>query len=218
MALEAIEVSGLVAAPPERVYAAWLDAKQHGEMTGGGGATVNPTVGGEHTAWDGYIRGVNVALEPPRRIVQTWRSTEFPESAQDSRLEVVFEPVGNATRVTIRHSDIPEGQGEMYQSGWQDHYLTPMAEYFGEQEQAADREQQAVTREVARPAKAAAKPKRKAPTRRKVAKAKPARRAAKRTKRKPARKPAARTAKRRKASPKKKERRSPKPRATRRKR
>jgi uncharacterized protein YndB with AHSA1/START domain len=129
MALETIEVSTVLPAPAERIYKAWLDAVEHSAFTGGQ-ATVDPTVGGRHTAWDGYIEGVNVELVPGARIVQTWRSEDFPEEAGDSRLEVRLDVTSEGTRVTIRHSDIPEGQGEEYRRGWIDHYFTPMAKYF----------------------------------------------------------------------------------------
>src|SRR5437016_2680599 len=46
----------ILPATPERVYHAWLDGAQHSAMTGGA-ATVDPHVGGAHTAWDGYITG-----------------------------------------------------------------------------------------------------------------------------------------------------------------
>src|SRR5262249_37557215 len=109
---------------------AWLDSAEHSAFTGGQ-ATVDPTVGGRHTAWDGYIEGVNLELEHGRRIVQSWRSEDFPDDADDSRVEVRFEGADGGTRVTIVHTEIPEGQGEDYRRGWLDHYFAPMAQYFG---------------------------------------------------------------------------------------
>ncbi len=126
---EAIQVSTVLPARPERIYKAWLDSKEHSAFTGGE-ATVDPSVGGRHTAWNGYIEGVTLELEPPRRIVQSWRSTEFPAGAPDSRLEVLLEKVKRGTRVTLNHSDIPAGQGEQYKVGWVESYFDPMRVYF----------------------------------------------------------------------------------------
>lgn len=114
----------------ETLYNAWLDGDKHSNMTGGGIAQVEPHEGGQHAAWNGYIRGKNIRLEPYRRIVQSWRSAEFPEGSEDSLLEVIFDEEGGKTTVTINHSNIPEGQSEQYKEGWQKFYFTPMKAYF----------------------------------------------------------------------------------------
>ena len=125
---ETIEVSRVIPARPERVFNAWLDPDEHSLMTGGENATGTPD--GSYTAYDGYISGRTLESEPHTRIIQTWRSTEFPEGAPDSRLEVLLEPDGDSTKLTLRHSDIPDGQGESYRSGWAEHYFDPMTQYF----------------------------------------------------------------------------------------
>ena len=84
-------MSVVLPATPEQVYTAWLSTEKHGAFTGSS-AVVNARVGGAFTAWDGYIGGMTLALEPYRRIVQAWRTTEFPDDAQDSRLEILIEP------------------------------------------------------------------------------------------------------------------------------
>lgn len=122
------EVSEVIPASPESVYTAWLSSDQHSKMTGSP-ASVSAKVGESFEAWDGYIRGKNLELEAPRRILQQWRTSEFTESEEDSLLEVLFEAVENATRVTIRHFELPD-HGMQYQQGWIDSYFTPMQEYF----------------------------------------------------------------------------------------
>lgn len=127
--LESFEVSTILPAEPQRIYQAWLDGREHGEFTGGA-AEVDPRVGGRFTAWDGYIEGRNLKLEPFRRIVQSWRSREFPPGAADSRLEVLLDKAKKGTRITLRHGEIPEGQSKLYEQGWKTHYFTPMKRYF----------------------------------------------------------------------------------------
>lgn len=122
------QVSALISAPPEAVYAAWLDGKKHTAMTGGI-AHVNAKIGAAFSAWDGYIAGTLLALEPGRRIVQAWRTTEFDASEPDSRLEVLFKPKKNGTLVTVRHSRLP-AHGMQYRQGWIDAYFQPMQAYF----------------------------------------------------------------------------------------
>jgi uncharacterized protein YndB with AHSA1/START domain len=129
MANETFTVSDLIPASAERIYAAWLDGKEHAAMTGGG-ATGEGRVGGAFTAWDGYIRGTNVELVPGRRIVQSWRSNDFPDGAADSQVEIKLDPADGGTRITLVHSNVPEGQGADYEKGWREHYFVPMRKYF----------------------------------------------------------------------------------------
>lgn len=128
---ESIELTRTVPGSPERIFKAWLAADEHTRMTGGQ-ATVQPD--GRFTAWDGYIEGRTLEEDAPRRIVQAWRTTEFPDGAPDSRVEVLLEPQGDGTAITLKHSDIPDGQGASYESGWVEHYFDPMTEYFGSAE------------------------------------------------------------------------------------
>ena len=129
MPLETVRVSGVLPATPDRIYAAWLDSREHSKMTGSK-AVVDPAIGGHHSAWDGYITGTNVELEPARRIVQTWRSTDFPLGSGDSHLDVHLRETPEGTEITIIHGEIPEGQGAQYEQGWREHYLEPMRKYF----------------------------------------------------------------------------------------
>ena len=100
--MDNIRLIATLPAAPEDVYDAWLSSHGHTAMTGGVPATSEPHVGTVHMAWAGYISGQHVELEPGRRILQTWRTTEFPESAPDSLLEDRLDagPEGHA-----RHAD-----------------------------------------------------------------------------------------------------------------
>ncbi len=127
MSLE-FTVADVVAATPQDLYDAWLDSERHTAMTGGA-AHVSAEVGGTFDAWDGYISGTNLELGPGLRIVQAWRTRQFEEQHADSRIEVTFEAAEGGTRVTIRHTDVPDGQPD-YEQGWVDHYLDPMKRHF----------------------------------------------------------------------------------------
>jgi activator of HSP90 ATPase len=87
-------------------------------------------VGGKFSIYDGYITGSTLELEPYSRIVQAWRTTEFPEDAPDSRLEITLESVAGGCRITIDHFNLPEDQVESYKSGWMEYYFDPLRRYF----------------------------------------------------------------------------------------
>jgi activator of HSP90 ATPase len=122
-------VSAVIPAKASDIYNAWLSSEGHAAMTGNP-AKVDGKVGGEFTAWDGYIFGSTLELEPDQRILQTWRTSEFPTDAPDSRLEILFEEVAGGTKVSLIHSDMPEDQVDSYRQGWEDFYFKPMKEYF----------------------------------------------------------------------------------------
>ncbi len=124
-------VSAEIPASPRTVYDAWLDDDRHGEMTGAP-ATASTEAGGAFTAHGGYIFGINLELADGERVLQTWRTSEFAESDPDSSIEVTFEASPTGTLITLRHWNIPAGQAEGYQSGWQDYYFDPMLEYFSD--------------------------------------------------------------------------------------
>ncbi len=123
-------VSDLMPTDPADVYDAWTASDRHAAMTGEP-ATIDARVGGTFEAGDGYISGTTLELDPTRRIVQSWRTTDFAAGDPDSRIEVLFEPVGDGTLVTLHHSSIPDGQSG-YEDGWRDYYFAPMREYFAQ--------------------------------------------------------------------------------------
>lgn len=119
-------------ASPDAVYTGFVDPKIHTKMTGGK-ATGKAEVNGEFTAWDGYIFGRYLELEPGKRILVEWQTTAWPEAAKPSRLELTFAPVKHGTKLTMVHSDVPAEQVQDYDDGWRDYYWEPMAKYFSKQ-------------------------------------------------------------------------------------
>ncbi len=127
---ESFEISDFIPAQSaEQVYTAWLDSQSHRAMTGSP-AEIDPAVGGKFSAWNGYIQGQTLETEPFRRILQAWRTTEFPEHSPDSRLEILIKEVDRGVQVTLIHTGLPDGQGEDYLQGWVEYYFEPMRAYF----------------------------------------------------------------------------------------
>jgi activator of HSP90 ATPase len=118
-----------IPADPMKVYEAYMDAEKHAEFTGSK-ATFDPRVGGEFTAWDGYIAGKNLELEPGKRIVQEWRSSDFPEGYAASRLELNLKDIKGSTELTMVHSGVPVEIADDIAQGWKDFYWEPMKKYF----------------------------------------------------------------------------------------
>jgi uncharacterized protein YndB with AHSA1/START domain len=126
---ESFEVETVLPVEPERVYNAWLDTREHAAFTGSP-ALVEAWVGGRFTAHDGYSHGITLQLEAGKRIVQAWRSSEFPTGTPDSKVYVDLEAVKGGTRLRILHRDVPSGHAKRYRTGWLTKYFKPMAKYF----------------------------------------------------------------------------------------
>ncbi len=115
----------------QQIYKAWLNSKSHTGFTGSP-AVVNARKGGKFTAWDGYISGKNLELHPYDKIVQAWRTSDFRNEDPDSLLEISFVELKGKTRVILKHTGIPKGQGMAYRQGWLEFYFQPMKDYFSE--------------------------------------------------------------------------------------
>lgn len=115
-------------ASAQAIYTTWLHSEGHTKMTGGS-ATISDQVGATFTTWDDFIEGKNIELEPYRKIVQSWRTTQFAAAEPDSRLTILLNEVDGQTELTLIHSNVPES-GEHYKKGWENHYFQPMKAYF----------------------------------------------------------------------------------------
>ena len=120
----------ILQATPKDIYEAWMSSEGHSEMTGSP-AVVDDKVGGKYSAWENYIFGKTLELELFERILQSWRTTEFPEGALDSQIEILLKAVKGGTKLTLIHSGLPEGTLDEYRHGWEEFYFTPMKAYFG---------------------------------------------------------------------------------------
>ena len=117
-----------IPAKPVQVFEAFIDEKKHSDFTGAK-ATCDPKVGGEFTAWDGYIFGKNMVLEKGKKLVQEWMTTEWPDYPP-SIVEFSFKEKGDGTELTMIHSKVPLEQSESYRQGWIDFYWEPLKKYF----------------------------------------------------------------------------------------
>jgi activator of HSP90 ATPase len=126
----AFTLTDIIPATPGQIYDAWLDSRGHTAMTGSA-AEAATIAGASFTAWGGYISGRNLMLEPERRIVQAWRTTRFTTDDSDSQIEVLLEPTAQGTKLTLHHTNVPDGHTGYQDGGWQEHYFEPMKRYFG---------------------------------------------------------------------------------------
>jgi len=119
MFTDSINISAVIPAKPKQVYQLWMTSKDHTMFA------------------SSYISGKTIELEPYSRIVQAWNTSDYPSKNSDSKLEVLLEEISEGTRVTLKHTGIPRGQGKGYRQGWIQYYLEPMRIFFMSQKKAA---------------------------------------------------------------------------------
>jgi len=135
MKLTDVAVTRAIPAPAENVFDVWMDPKSPGgPWFGAERVILNPVVDGlfylavkhEGRTWPHYGRFVRI--ERPRQVEYTWVS----EGTQgvESVVAVTFEPRGDQTEVTLRHSGVPDDEmGRRPQEGWA-WVLAKLAERF----------------------------------------------------------------------------------------
>ena len=127
--MEKLQLTLQLPVTPAVIYTAWVTSNLHRDFTGGN-AIIDARNGGQFSAWDGYITGIILKLEPDQRIVQSWRTSDFHPMDPSSTLEVLLEPNENGTLLTLNHTEIPDGQSDQYEQGWKEFYFEPMLGYF----------------------------------------------------------------------------------------
>ena len=127
--MESIKIDVVIPGDIENVFKFWTDSKLHSSITGSV-SKINGKPGSKFTCWDGYISGSFVEIDYPGKIIQNWRTVEFPEDAPDSILTLNFEKQDKRTKITLIQTRIPDGQAEDYKQGWVDHYFDLMKKYF----------------------------------------------------------------------------------------
>jgi len=114
-------------ATAKELYDLLMDSKQHSAVTGAP-AKISAKIGGKFTAFGGDLEGTTLELTPNKKIVQSWRSSDWPPGVY-SRATFVFSPAGKGkTKLTFTQSGIPEGQYEDIRQGWITYYWEPMAQ------------------------------------------------------------------------------------------
>lgn len=123
-----IRQSVTVHASPAQVYAVLMDPKKHGRLTGGK-ATISQQVGGRFSTFDGYAEGVNLELQRDKRIVQSWRASDWPANRY-SKATFALKRVPGGTRLTFTQTGVPNSQFASIKQGWIEYYWLPLKAWF----------------------------------------------------------------------------------------
>jgi uncharacterized protein YndB with AHSA1/START domain len=121
-------------ATPGELWSAWTQperlARWLGELSGDRG--VGGTVRLMMTPPDADIAVLRIeACEEPRRLVAAWSWPDEP----GSRVELLLEPAGDSTVLTLTHSLVTEATAVDYGYGWED-FLNRLTEHLADRDPA----------------------------------------------------------------------------------
>ena len=114
---------------PARLFDMYLDSKKHTAATGGN-AKLSKKEGGKFFAWNCYIVGKNLTINPNKLIVQTWRGSNWKKSDLDSILILKFTKVKSGGQVHMVHANVPDKYYKDIKKGWNTHYWNPWKKYL----------------------------------------------------------------------------------------
>ena len=115
-------------ASPQEVYDMLMDSKKHQSLSGEP-AKISNKVGGNFTAWGTHLSGINLVLEPGKKIVQAWRATGWwPDHFSIATFD--FSEARGGTKLKFTQIGIPPSRYSGHYRGWIETYWTPMKEIF----------------------------------------------------------------------------------------
>jgi len=126
MRRKTIRQSVTLRATPHDVYEVLMDAKKHSALTGSE-VRIERSVGGKFSVYGSEIQGSNLELVPDRKIVQSWRYSNWPKGHY-SKATFLLEEVPNGTHLAFTQTEVPEEFCQDIAQGWKDYYWEPMKE------------------------------------------------------------------------------------------
>jgi uncharacterized protein YndB with AHSA1/START domain/DNA-binding transcriptional ArsR family regulator len=108
---------------PERLWKALTDTEMRRKYTFGAVVTSDWTAGSRYEGvgmGTPILEGGNLEVEPPRRLVQSFRALwdEDVKREGTSRVTYEIEPIGDSCRLTVTHDQLREGANNQLFGGW----------------------------------------------------------------------------------------------------
>jgi|SRR5579863_486066 len=117
-------------ASPAAVFDLLTNSDMFARMTGGRAADISTDVGGAFSMFDGHISGRHVELAPAARVVQAWRSKDWPAGVYSiAKFELTKD--GKGTKLVFDQVGHPLEHQPDLESGWVKMYWEPMQALLG---------------------------------------------------------------------------------------
>jgi activator of HSP90 ATPase len=106
---------------PDQIYQLLTDSKRHTKLTGQK-AVISSKVGGPFSTHGGRVSGIVVDLVPGRRVVQAWRSKDFPVGAFSMAAFELSPTDDGGTQLVLTHRGVPKHLIPNVEADWRTTY------------------------------------------------------------------------------------------------
>lgn len=113
---------------PAEAYELLMSSRKHAAFTDHP-AKISTKLGGKVSAYDGYIEACNLELKPGKKIVQAWRTREWP-AGWFSKATWTFAKAKGGTKLVFTQTQIPAFDYADLKAGWVEHYWDRMKAYL----------------------------------------------------------------------------------------
>lgn len=127
--MEKLKISVKLHCEPKPVFTALLNAAQHSKITETT-CTIEPSEKSHFNLLNGKVKGKIIELFPYKRMLISWRHTEFESNDKDSSVEFVFVYKDENTLLTITHSQIPDEWSDRIKEIWKKSYFKNLKTLF----------------------------------------------------------------------------------------
>lgn len=119
-------------ASPKAVYDLLADSKKHSAFSAHE-ANISKKIGGRFSVFSGGIRGIIVDLVPGKRIVQAWRSSDFPAGIFSMATFNLVATKDGGTELTLIHRGVPKDLILDIEVNWRKYYWDRMKKYLAKE-------------------------------------------------------------------------------------
>jgi len=96
----------------------------------GGDSQISREKGGKFKLFSGSVEGENVEVDSPRKLVQKWRFSSWPEGHY-STVTLLLEEKDGKTILKLEQSGVPNDDRERAERGWQTNFFQRIKGVFG---------------------------------------------------------------------------------------
>jgi uncharacterized protein YndB with AHSA1/START domain len=116
----------------EKVWQALTDPSLIKEWLGDK-VVMDDTEGTNFELWGGSIHGTNTKVIKDKELDQDWYSDSDTTWEEPSKVVFTLEDLGESTKVTLTHTNIPDSEAASIDSGWDEYYLGAIKEFLEEE-------------------------------------------------------------------------------------
>lgn len=106
---------------PDRIYQLLVDSRQHAALTGEK-AKIGARVGEAFSTRGGWISGIQVDLSPGERVVQAWRTQDFPVGVFSMASFQLSATKDGGTQLVLTHRGVPKQMIPAIEKDWRESY------------------------------------------------------------------------------------------------